>query len=103
MSWERAADANEIETGKVKVVEAGGERIALCRTAEGYFAVADVCSHDGGALDQGELLGDRIECPRHGAQFDVRSGRALTLPAVRPIKSFATRVDDDGTVEVEVS
>jgi 3-phenylpropionate/trans-cinnamate dioxygenase ferredoxin subunit len=86
----------------VKVVEAGGERIALCHTAEGYFAVADICSHDGGALDQGELLGDRIECPRHGAQFDVKSGKALTLPAVRPIRAYETRVVN-GAVEVEVA
>ncbi len=101
MSWVKVAHANEVATGTACVVEANGRRIALCNTGEGFYAVDDRCSHDGGPLDQGELLGNRIECPRHGAQFDVRSGKALTLPAIRPIKSYKTRVEN-GEVEVEV-
>jgi 3-phenylpropionate/trans-cinnamate dioxygenase ferredoxin subunit len=101
MSWTRAVAEGDVEVGKVVVVEAGDTRIAICHTGEGYYAVDDVCSHDGGALDQGELFGDRIECPRHGAQFDVKTGRALTLPAVRPIASYPVRVVD-GAVEIDV-
>jgi 3-phenylpropionate/trans-cinnamate dioxygenase ferredoxin subunit len=101
MTWVKAIGSDELEVGKVAVVEAGDERIAICRTEEGFYAIADVCSHDGGALDQGELFGDRIECPRHGAQFDVRTGRALTLPAVRPIAAYEVRVTD-GAVEIDV-
>jgi nitrite reductase/ring-hydroxylating ferredoxin subunit len=83
------------------VVEAGGKQIALCNTGEGFHAIDDICSHDKGPLDQGTLEGNRIECPRHGAQFDVTTGRALTLPAVRPIKTYPTRVED-GDIEIEV-
>ena len=101
MSWQAVLKSDEIEPGKVSVVEVDGERLAICRTEDAVYAVADICSHDGGALDQGQLLGDRIECPRHGAQFDIKSGRALTLPAVRPIKSFSARIID-GTIEVDL-
>ena len=54
------------------------------------FAIEDVCMHDGGPLDQGELEGECVVCPRHGATFDVRTGDALTLPAVLPLMTFDT-------------
>ena len=102
MPWECVAEEADVPVGTAKVVEAGGRRIALCNTGEkGFHAIDDLCTHDGGPLDQGKLDGIRIECPRHGAQFDVTTGRALTLPAVRPVRTYNTRVTD-GTVEVEV-
>jgi len=101
MTWEPVAATDEIEVGRVKVVEAGGRRIALCHTEEGWYAIDDLCTHDGGPLDQGEIFGHEIECPRHGARFDIRTGRPTRLPAVRPVRSYPTRVRD-GVVEVEV-
>ncbi len=101
MTWVKVADTDDIEEGHAKVVEAGGHRIALCNTGDGFYAVDDMCSHDRGPLDQGRLIGHKIECPRHGAQFDVTNGKALTLPAVRPIRSYKTRVDGHD-IEVEV-
>lgn len=101
MSWQRVAEESDIEPGTAAVVTAGGKRIALCNTGEALYAIDDMCSHDRGPLDQGKLIGNRIECPRHGAQFDVVTGKALTLPAIRPIKTYNLRVED-GAVEVEV-
>ncbi|HNM77974.1 MAG TPA: non-heme iron oxygenase ferredoxin subunit [Tepidiformaceae bacterium] len=101
MSWVRVASATDIEAGHAHVVEAQGRRIALCNTGDGFYAIDDVCTHDGGPLDQGTLMGYRIECPRHGAQFDVRTGKVLALPAVRPVRSYKTRVEN-GEIEVEV-
>lgn len=101
MPWIRVADSTMVAPGAATVVEAGGRRIALCNTGDGYHAIDDICTHDGGSLDQGTLEGNTIECPRHGATFDVVTGRALTLPAVRPVRTYATRVQDGG-VEVEV-
>ncbi len=101
MTWVKVAKAAELQAGTAIVVEADGKQIALCNTGDGFHAIDDMCSHDKGPLGQGTLLGNRIECPRHGAQFDVVTGRALTLPAVRPIKTYKTRVED-GQVEVEV-
>lgn len=101
MPWVRVATTDEVVAGSAKVVEADGKRLALCNTGEGFYAIDDMCSHDRGPLDQGKLIGNRIECPRHGAQFDVTTGRAVVLPAVRPVKTYPTRVED-GSVEVEV-
>jgi|SRR5512143_2218984 3-phenylpropionate/trans-cinnamate dioxygenase ferredoxin subunit len=101
MAWYRVANAQDIEAGTATVVEADGRRIALCNTGDAFHAIDDICTHDGGPLDQGKLDGTTIECPRHGATFDVVTGRALTLPAVRPVRTYATRVEDD-EVEVEV-
>ena len=101
MAWHRVAQESDVDAGEAIVVTAGGKRLALCNTGESLHAIDDMCSHDRGPLDQGKLIGNRIECPRHGAQFDVTTGRALTLPAIRPIKTYPVRVED-GVVEVEV-
>lgn len=93
------AKTSEVAPGQVKVYEAQGRRIALCNVEGTFYAIADLCTHDGGPLDQGELDGHQIECPRHGARFDVRSGRALALPAVMPVRSYPVRVED-GVVKV---
>src|SRR3712207_9141244 len=60
-----------------------GHRVALCNVSGEFYAIEDVCTHDAGPLDQGELIGSQIKCPRHGAKFDVTTGKALTLPAVK--------------------
>lgn len=95
----KLAEAVDVAPGQVKVYEVRGRRIALCNVDGTFYAIDDVCTHDGGPLDQGELEGHQIECPRHGARFDVRSGRALTLPAVMPVHSYPVQVED-GVVKV---
>jgi 3-phenylpropionate/trans-cinnamate dioxygenase ferredoxin subunit len=75
--------------------------VLLCNVDGTIYAVEDVCTHDGGPLDQGELQGCRIMCPRHGALFDVTTGEALTLPAVIPLPTYPVTVDGD-EVSVEV-
>ncbi|HYU20034.1 MAG TPA: non-heme iron oxygenase ferredoxin subunit [Chloroflexota bacterium] len=100
-SWITAAGEGELGPGQVKVVEAGEKRLALCNVDGEYYCIDDVCTHDGGSLDQGEVFGDEIECPRHGARFDVKTGRALILPAVLPVETYETRVQG-GQVQVQV-
>jgi len=101
MPWVTVAKEKDLASGTAKVVDAGDRRIALCNTGEGFHAIDDICTHDGASLDQGELDGFSIECPRHGARFDVRTGKVLALPAVRPVRTYPTRVTA-GSVEVEV-
>lgn len=101
MGWIATMAADAVAPGTAKVFEAGGRRIAICNTGDGYFAIDDVCTHDGGPLDQGQLSGKEIECPRHGARFDVTTGRALCLPAVRPVRTYPVRVQD-GVIEVDL-
>lgn len=87
--------------GRVALVEANGRRIALCNANGELYAIDDVCTHDGGPLDQGELDGVAIECPRHGARFDVTNGRVLALPAVQPVRTYPVRIAN-GAVEIEI-
>ncbi|MDE2744495.1 MAG: non-heme iron oxygenase ferredoxin subunit [Chloroflexota bacterium] len=102
MTLEHVGSLDEIEPGTARVVEAGGQSIALCRVEEGdLYAIENRCTHDDGPLGEGELDGDRIECPRHGALFDVTTGRAVTLPAIGKVRCFAVSVDD-GQVQIEV-
>ena len=91
-----AGAASEIPEGEARVVEIDGQSVAICHVSEdGFFALENRCSHDDGPLGEGTLIDDRIECPRHGALFDVRTGDPKTLPAVRGVKSYEVRVDGD--------
>ncbi len=94
MAMQRVASAGDVPEGQVHVIELDGQEIALCHAEGDFYAIDNVCTHDGGPLDQGELDGCQIECPRHGARFDVRSGRALTLPAVTPVHRYAVELRD---------
>ena len=77
--------------------------IGVFNCAGEVLAIEDRCSHDDGTLVEGELDQDSctIECPRHGSRFDLRSGRALTLPAYQPVETFPVSVDD-GMIRVEI-
>ena len=91
----KVATTAEIPPGRVNVYELNGRSIAVCNVDGTLYAIDDICTHDGGSLDQGQLEGDEIECPRHGARFDVKTGRALTLPAVMPVQSYPVQVEGD--------
>jgi 3-phenylpropionate/trans-cinnamate dioxygenase ferredoxin subunit len=75
------------------VTSADGDDVLLCNVAGRFYAIANVCTHDGWPLDQGVLFGKEIECPRHGARFDVISGAVLRLPALLPLDTYPVRVD----------
>lgn len=92
---------SEIPPGTTKRVVVDGVEVLLCNVDGEIYAVEDVCTHDGGPLDQGELQGCTIMCPRHGATFDVKTGAALTLPAVVPLPTYPVRIEGD-TISVEV-
>lgn len=97
----KVAKTDDVPAGQAKVFALDGRQIALCNVDGTFYAIDDVCTHDGGPLGEGELVGDEIECPRHGARFDVKTGRALTLPAVLPVRAYPVRVEGDD-VEVQV-
>ncbi|MBI5566997.1 MAG: non-heme iron oxygenase ferredoxin subunit [Chloroflexi bacterium] len=93
------AKTSEIEEGKVKVVRVGDTPVGVTLIEGEYFAFADVCTHDDGPVAEGELDEYTIECPRHGAKFDIRTGRVVQLPAVVPIPVYAVEVAGD-TIKV---
>ena len=99
MSWVKAAPAASIPPGDYATVEVDGVFVAIFNVAGEFLAVEDVCTHDGGGLAGGAVEGDQVICPRHGARFCLRTGRALSPPAYEPVRSYETRVVD-GRVEV---
>lgn len=96
----RVAAVDDIASGERLWVEFEEDTVIIFNVAGKYYCIADICSHDGGPLEDGELFGCEIECPRHGARFDIRNGKATALPAVEPIPSYEVRVED-GFVYVE--
>ena len=92
---QRVASAADVPPGKALRVVVDGTEVLLCNVGGEIYAIEDVCTHDGGPLDQGELEGHCVVCPRHGATFDVRTGEALTLPAVIPVMKFGVEVRGD--------
>jgi 3-phenylpropionate/trans-cinnamate dioxygenase ferredoxin component len=86
------APTGELPEGERLFVEIGGKPIVIFKIAGGYFSIADVCSHDDGPVGEGQLEGYTITCPRHGAQFDVRSGKVIQMPAVVDIPAYPVRV-----------
>ena len=89
------AKVSELEEDKVKVVRVGDVPIGLTKIEGEFFAFADVCTHDDGPVAEGELDEYIIECPRHGAKFDIRTGKVRQLPAVTPIPVYAVKVEGD--------
>ncbi len=89
----RAAGVDEIPAGGIKSIEIDGERIVICHAPDGFYAVADECSHDTAPFRGGALDGHTLVCPRHGATFDVRSGEATGPPAVVGIDKYEVKID----------
>ena len=87
---------SELMFGQAKSVVIGGVPLALVRTDEGVFAIKDRCSHADVPLSEGEVDGCTIECWLHGSQFDVRTGRPMTLPATAVVPVFPVRITGDG-------
>jgi 3-phenylpropionate/trans-cinnamate dioxygenase ferredoxin component len=89
------AGTHELAPGEMRIIEVGGMTMVLAHVDGQYYAVEDVCTHDGGPLGQGTLVGQELVCPRHGARFDVRTGLATRMPAFEPIESFEVKVQGD--------
>lgn len=92
------ADLADIPQGKTLCVEVGGTEVLLCHTAEGVFAVDNLCSHAAERLCDGKLKGHRILCPLHGAAFDVRDGAVLSRPASIPLKTWPVKVEGESVL-----
>ena len=102
MAFVVVAKVSEIAPGRVKTVEIGDEDVALCNVEGEFYAIANVCTHDEGPLGAGYLMGEEIECPRHGARFNVKTGAVSVLPAIVPVPTFAVKVEgDDILVDVD--
>ena len=97
--WVNVAPAEELTPGSWQTVDVDGTQIAVFNVNGEYYAIEDVCTHDGGILSGGTVEGDEVECPRHGARFSITSGEALSPPAYDPVPTFPVRVEQ-GMVQV---
>jgi 3-phenylpropionate/trans-cinnamate dioxygenase ferredoxin subunit len=95
------APALELSNGERLFVEVGDRSIVVFNIAGRFFAIGDICSHDDGPLGDGLLEGFNIVCPRHGGEFDTRTGKALQLPAVVDIPAYPVRVQG-GMIQVGI-
>jgi len=92
---------SELQQGKPVKVEKNGKTICVARVGDEVFAVDDTCSHSDASLAEGDVTDFKIECWLHGAEFDLRTGEALTPPAVAPLHTYGVHVDGDSvTVEI---
>jgi 3-phenylpropionate/trans-cinnamate dioxygenase ferredoxin subunit len=94
----KVGKASEIGPGERKIVEVEGTFVAVFNVGGTYYAIEDVCTHDDGPVAEGELDGYEIECPRHGARFDIRDGRVLRFPAITPVRSFKVTAEGDDLI-----
>jgi 3-phenylpropionate/trans-cinnamate dioxygenase ferredoxin subunit len=102
--WHAVASAGEIAPGEVKHVEIGDVEIGVYNLDGEYFAISDVCSHAYARLSEGEVYADEgmVECPLHGAEFEIRTGQHLSFPATEPVQKYEVRLNGDA-VEVALS
>ena len=88
------APASELPNGERLFLEVEGRAIVIFNIAGQLFAIGDICSHDDGPLGDGDLEGFNIVCPRHGAEFDVRTGKVMQMPAVVDIPAYPVQIRD---------
>ena len=95
------ARVEDLPNGERLFIEVDTESIVIFNIAGHFFAIADICTHDGGPLGDGDIDGYQVICPRHGARFDVRNGKAVALPAFIDVPAYPVRVVD-GNIEIGV-
>jgi 3-phenylpropionate/trans-cinnamate dioxygenase ferredoxin component len=89
----RVCSQSELPPGGVKRIE--NPAIAVFNVGGDFFAISDICTHAEGSLSEGQVSGQTVECPLHGATFDLRTGEALTPPAIEPVQTFRVVLQGD--------
>ena len=98
-AWVNVAAEGELPAGAFRNVEVDGAEVAVFNVGGRYYAIENVCTHDGGTLTGGTVEGDQVICPRHGARFSIITGDALSPPAYEAVARFPVRVED-GMIQV---
>ena len=92
--WEEVAKIDDIEPGTCKAVDVDGTQVAVFNLDGEYFAIEDVCTHDGSEISCGIVMGDEIICSRHGARFNIKTGQVTAPPAYEDIETFPVKVEN---------
>ncbi len=96
------ASVDEVQDGSTRLVEVDDRLVILSRIGDEYFCIDDICTHDGGTLSDGPHEGCEIACPRHGARFDLRTGKALSMPATQDTASHQVKVEN-GSIMIRLN
>jgi 3-phenylpropionate/trans-cinnamate dioxygenase ferredoxin subunit len=94
LDYVEIAPASELPNGERLFVDLGDKPIVIFNIAGQLFAIGDVCTHDDGPLGDGMIEGNNVVCPRHGAEFDVRNGKAMQMPGVIDIPAYPVQIRD---------
>ncbi len=97
----KVATVGEVKPGEGRKVEVEGKAIALFNLGGKFYAIGDICTHRGGPLSEGAIEGNEVECPWHGARFEITTGEVLSPPAGKGVPSYPVRVTGTA-VEVEI-
>jgi glycine betaine catabolism B len=92
----KVAETKDIQSTKMKAVEVAGENICIINVEGKYYAIGNVCTHEGGPLAEGTLEGYEVECPWHGSKFDIRTGKVTRPPANEPESTYEVKVEGNG-------
>ena len=94
MAWQAVAEADELQPGQMKRVEVAGRKLLLCRAEDGYYCIAEMCSHEDYSLWFGCIKGRSIKCSLHGSYFDLASGAPLNEPADCALATYPVKTED---------
>ncbi len=101
MSFRDLGASSDIAPGAGKMFEVDGHNVAIFNLNGEFFAIDDVCTHEEASLSDGAVDGETVECPWHGALFNIKTGAALTMPAVTPVRTYAVKVEG-GRILIDV-
>lgn len=99
--FKKVARTDEIPVGKVMGFEIGLDRIVICNTGQGFYAMNDECTHQSLPLSGGKLKGNEIICPHHGTKFDVTTGNVTHPPAIVPVDTYEVKIEN-GEIFVKI-
>lgn len=94
MAFQFLTNVSDLPPGTGKLYNVEGHRVALFNLNGEFYAIDDICTHEEASLSDGAIDGETVECPWHGALFNIKSGAALTMPAVTPVRTYAVRIDE---------
>jgi nitrite reductase/ring-hydroxylating ferredoxin subunit len=101
MAFVKIGSTSEVAVGAAKLFESGGKRICVFNLGGKFYAIDDMCTHEGGPLCEGVIEGDEVECPWHAARFDIKTGEARGGPAYEGVAAYRLRVNGEN-LEVDV-
>jgi len=95
MALVKVAQVAEIPEGRARCVRVKRLKIAIFHVDGQFYAIDDTCTHADASLSEGQVMGCQVACPLHGARFDIKTGEALTFPAVTPVETYKVHVEGD--------